>query len=792
MRLPTPSPPHLPIYLGNGLGILVALAAGLVPMRMAFAQSDAQYGQIGADTQPTTDAGMVGDARTATADVQPPPVEASLASQEGPSTEDKSVVPDKEVVEVLGAIQGQDLATLDLETLLQNVVVTATKTEIKEDEAPAITTVIGREEIQRWGYQSVEDALHHVTGVYIINDQIVPNIAVRGISGGLRSESGLVKLMIDGRAVAFRSTAGNWLGPELIPMSAIQQIEVIRGPASSLYGADAFLGVINVVTRRPDQVEGGEISAIFNQNGLHSQVIDFTLGATHGNWQFLTAYKTSDLDHSGLRLPASSPAPKLPSYAPADLRAHDMTDTSMVTFTRVTYQLGKRGSISATAYYSKFDRVAEFADWQQLTHNLDSNGRQNGTIISLKQAHLGLTADLVLTPTLNLRANGTIFKGGPTARDRIEIGSDLFYVRRAFGYRGAEAGVEAAWHPNTTLNVLLGVGILQDYEDLPTVYDVLKSNIGDKEGERAGNEILATGTSGEKYFGNIGANALVMWSPYTRITFTGGLRYDRHSVYGDKVSGRLGGVAKLLSNLHLKILYGSAFKAPSPQLLYGSPLTSGDIEGNEDLKPSYIHTVEGQISWRPNRHLLMTTGVAYSYLLDQATFAQRGINQVALNISKVGSISWESELRFDYKRKLAAFGNLVINQTRSSSSEDNYVAYLSNYQNIAYPKVTGNMGVSAEIPRLPLRIGTKVTYVGIRRSSSANTLEAGGKYDLKAYHLIDATIRSVGLHIFGQKETTLMLVLRNLSDSTYADPGFAGIDYPQHGRTFLFQANQEF
>jgi len=179
-------------------------------------------------------------------------------------------------------------------------------------------------------------------------------------------------------------------------------------------------------------------------------------------------------------------------------------------------------------------------------------------------------------------------------------------------------------------------------------------------------------------------------------------------------------------------------------------------------------------------------------LLDQAAFAQRGINQVALNISRVGSISWESELRFDYKRKLAAYGNLTINHTVSSFSEDTYVANLSSYSNAAYPVVVANTGVSAEIPRLPLRAGVEVSAVGSRPSSTANTLEAGGRYALSPYVLVGGSVRTRGLHLIGQKETTLSLIGRNLGNAHYADPGFAGIDYPQLGRTLLLQASQEF
>jgi iron complex outermembrane receptor protein len=759
------------------------------PAGSAVAQTDALPPT---DTRPA-DAGTapVEIGAPAEAEVGVPALPASEPWAPPPAEENGTAV-ENEVVDMLSAIKGQDLSELDLAALLENVVVTATKSEIGEDRAPAITTVIDREEIQRWGYQSVDEVLRHVAGVYVVNDHIIPNLAVRGISGGLRSESGLVKVMIDGHSVAFRSTAGNWLGAELVPLSAVQQIEIIRGPASSLYGADAFLGVINVVTRRPDQMQGGEIALVGNHEGGNTWGQDMAIGASSAGWQFLASLKTSAEDRSGLQLPASSPSPKLPSYAPADLRARDMTLDSTVALARASYAFGRRTSLALTGYLSEIDRAAEFADWEQLTHNLDSDGHRNGTNISLRQGTLGLNFEAALAPDLDLRVSGLGFYGGPTARDRIEVGSDLFYVRRDFGYRGFDASIETAWHPNDSFNVLLGAGMILDYEDLPTVYDVLKTSLSTATGELAGDEVLASAAMGGKYLSNVGANALVMWSPWSPLTFTGGLRYDHHSVYGDRVSGRLGGVAALRDNLHLKILYGSAFKAPSPQLLYGSPLVPGDIAGNDQLKPSYVHTVEAQLSYRPYRYLLVKSGLAYSYLLDQAAFAQRGINEVALNMSRVGSLSWETELRFDYRRKLAAYANLTINHTVVRLSEDNYVADLSSGSNAAYPVVVANAGASAEIPRLPLRASAELSYVSSRRSSSANTLEAGGEYELPAYVLLGGCLRTVGLHLLAHKETTLVLVLRNLANVRYADPGFAGIDYPQLGRTGMLQAIQAF
>jgi hypothetical protein len=125
-------------------------------------------------------------------------------------------------------------------------------------------------------------------------------------------------------------------------------------------------------------------------------------------------------------------------------------------------------------------------------------------------------------------------------------------------------------------------------------------------------------------------------------------------------------------------------------------------------------------------------------------------------------------------------------------SDPGYVATLSNYSNASYPVLVANGGVNSEIPFLPVRVGGEVSYVSTRRSSTSNALNAGGRYDLPSYVLLGASIRTRGLHVFGRKETTFMLTARNLACRHYADPGFAGIDYPQLGRSLFLKMPQEF
>jgi outer membrane receptor protein involved in Fe transport len=733
----------------------------------------------------------------------PPPDDASPGEAPTPAPDQpEAAVAPPPAPDAAPRAEGTDgLDGLDLANLLENVVVSATKSAVREDEAPAITTVINREEIRRWGYQSVAEVLKHVAGFYVIDDHIIPNVGIRGVSGGLRSESGLIKVMINGRSVAFRSTAGNWLGAELIPLSAIQQIEIIRGPASSLYGADAFLGIINIVTRRPEVMDGGELSLTgqvqpssandllhFNNFGSGQ---DMAAGTMAGNWEVMLSFRNLTEDRSGLRLPSSSPAPSVPPYAPADLKARQLVQASRVALGTLSYHFGERATATLTGYYSGIDRGAEFADWQQLTHNLDASGRDAGTEVSLRQGFVNLGVTFAATPKLDLSLNVMAFAGGPTGRDRIEVGSDFYYVKREFGYSGMEIEAEGNWRPHHALSILTGAGVISDRQKLPLIYHVLKSSFGDS---HAGDRQLASGEVGDVYLWNPGARVLAIWKPVPRFTLTSGLRYDYHNIYKGQWSARLGGVVTLAPNLHAKLLYGSAFKAPSPQLLYGSPITVGDISGNRTLSPSFVNTVETQLSYRPTPFAQLTTGFAFSDLHDQAEFAHVGLNQVAQNISGVRSISWETELKLDYRRILAAYGNVSLNRTWRRLDQPGYVAGLTHYDNIAYPAMVANAGASALSPWLwlPLRLSVEGSFVTARPSSGTNTLELGREYFLDPYFLLGATLSTVGIQLLPSGETVVSVTARNLLDTRVVDPGFAGIDYPQLRRTVMLQLRQEF
>src|ERR1700691_5878556 len=120
----------------------------------------------------------------------------------------------------------------------------------KVTEAPASVTIITSEEIQKHGYRTLADILRNVRGFYVSYDRNYSYLGVRGF--GLPGQyNNTITLLVDGHRLNDDIYDGLLLGTDFpIDVDLIDRVEVIRGPNSSLYVASAFLGVINIITKR--------------------------------------------------------------------------------------------------------------------------------------------------------------------------------------------------------------------------------------------------------------------------------------------------------------------------------------------------------------------------------------------------------------------------------------------------------------------------------------------------------------------------------------------------------------
>lgn len=125
----------------------------------------------------------------------------------------------------------------------------ASKSSLTVDDAPASVTVITREELRAFGYQTLPEALQAVRGFFLADDRIYTYIGVRGFQppGDLNTR---ILILWDGHPVNDVWAGQGFSARDLeVDLSGIERIEVVRGPASILFGTGAFFGVINVVPR---------------------------------------------------------------------------------------------------------------------------------------------------------------------------------------------------------------------------------------------------------------------------------------------------------------------------------------------------------------------------------------------------------------------------------------------------------------------------------------------------------------------------------------------------------------
>lgn len=654
---------------------------------------------------------------------------------------------------------------LDLEALLSPQVEVATKRRQSLSEAPAVIEVITAEDMRVRGYQSVAEALRAVPGFYVVDDSFLPSVGIRGIPSGQRAWSRIVKVMIDGLPVSYRPDASNFLGPELIPLELIKRIEIVRGPGSALYGADAFLGVINVVTQSGEDLAGSRLST---QAGTYAQnaqgLASLSLGEPlpWGNSELTLGGMLGFAERSGLALAGTSPLA-------STLGATTVNDRSQP---RTAYgRLGRigtpLGALSLDGGYQRVDAGGEFQDWRPLTHQSRLSLENRFARAVLRG---GLTENVATTLSLGYS------HGSPSPEDRIGIGRDDYLIRRQMASEGWDVAAEAMLNLNSRDSLTVGADWSQTHHQLPTYFDVFTAT-----SPRAGQELQDGPAGTSRQFTNLGlySQGIVHLGPSLGLTL--GLRGDTHSVYGNVLNSRLGLVSPLADGLSAKILYGTSFKAPSSQQLFGRPLVFGDIIGNTSLKPERAQTVEAALNYQPTHGWDLVAGTYYTHVTDKVGFVTQGGNPKAINQNQLDSLGVEGGMKWQGKG-FFAMANLSLQQTVSQAL---LLDEISDSEGLAeaYPALMANVGFG--MPLGDFTAYLEAHHVGLVPSTQSNFANNGHvSYAIPASTTTDLTLSSREWTL-GAGSIRGSVKVYNLLDAPSIQPGFGGVDYPALGRTIL-------
>lgn len=683
-------------------------------------------------------------------------------------------------------------AMADLESQLTGIVVSSTKVAQKASKTPAVVTVVSADEIQARGYTSLADILRPVPGFYDVHDLVFHNLGVRGISGGARANGNVIKVMIDGHPVDFRADTGNFFGEELVPVEAIERVEIIRGPASALYGANAFLGVVNVITRSGDAAKGVRVGLRGNLvRGNPGFGLTATLGHKEGPLDVFLAAGLDWMDRSGLALPAQSPVlnravwpPPATPFAERGLSRND-TNRPRSVLARVGLEGVAGGKLSLLATVQNLDTAGEFQDFGTLYH---------GTRISLLNQNYRLSWEATPHERVSLQLTGHYFSGTPTRDEHFHVGrADSLLLRRVgadgFGFT-AEGRVRATDWLNVTVggDLVKETHLLQHYDSLLTA-DLMASD---------GSTLRPKGTITPlqaplppREFLNLAAYAQAIVTLGTSWSATVGGRLDSHTLYGLNPNGRLGLVyAPDDSPLSLKLLYGSSFKAPSAVQLFTQPMGLGDIQGNSQLKSQWAHTVELSAGYAlPGDRGELLANLFGTDVLGRVEFVQNGLFLQAINLPFERVVGGELSARVKIIQPLQVKLSAGIARTIARETGGVLVG-LPEVTNPLFPTVQVHLLADYRLPWAGLRLSAEGSFISARSASQPNAVANGAAYVLPAYFNTAAALSTAGQKWFGDRETSASLRVSNLLGTQWVDPGYAGIDVPTQGRTVMLSIVQ--
>lgn len=663
-------------------------------------------------------------------------------------------------------------------------VVSVTRTKQSLADAPAVISVITAQDIRNRGYRDVGEAVNSLPGFDALHDYTSYNMGVRGVNGGLRARSNILKVLIDNQPIAFRSNNENWLGQELIPIEAVERIEVIRGPSSAVYGANAFLGVINIITKQGESAEGGVVA--LNGNLVQENPgggVSAMYGNRIGNIDFMVSAQSQLTDRSGLQPTGANNDPDLlPTNAGA---TEDDTYFPASFFGKLTYNTNTGGQLGLDVNYQRLDVAGEMQDWALLTH-------QNYISLSNYWVRGRYTQDFAQ----NFRANvsATYAGGGPNGDEELyaNAGSNianLEYYTRDYGYNGVDAAADISYTFNDINSITIGADLSNDWQT-PQVYNRVLEDGTEELADLGANR--DADTLGTQTFTNAGVFLQGIVYPFqiagvvnSLETFglTVGGRFDYNNIYENVGNYRAGLVYKPFESIYTKLLFGTSFRAPTPQQIYSGIIASGTAFGNPDLNPERANTAEFAVGGNIGQFFNFNVSGFFSNIQDRIFLVPGAPNPTYQNVGDIEAFGSEVELRARSKFNLDAYVNFSLQQnslTLDQTLIDEYnieEAQEDELSTSLYPETMAKFGINYKVPAAFLQFNLEGRYFTGRQASQQNIDRASGAfeylpYELDSYFLLDFMLASHEVRLVGGNLTRIEFRVNNLLDTEYFFPGF--------------------
>ncbi|MBN1982239.1 MAG: TonB-dependent receptor [Chitinivibrionales bacterium] len=477
---------------------------------------------------------------------------------------------------------------------LEKMVVTATRTLRRLSQTSASVSIIDRAQIDASSAKNIDDLLKTKPGIQIkrpvgLAEGIPSDIIIRGIPGSLGSSRMLT--LVDGMPTNASGTPFLFINE--VPLEAIRSIEVVRGPYSSLYGANAFSGVVNVLTKEITTTP--EMTAVFETTYPFLTMDQYLSNDISMRRAMRQSLKQSLWSGSATAGGGNQTARLFASAGLRSIGNYFMRDSAMAKKVDTIHQK----SIDNHDYY----------DVRALCKAAVNAG---GTEISLQTRYyanelgFGKTSNLAVSRDIITKGQKIIIgpevKLFPNDMTTIVIGG---FIRRLIGEFYNEGKISSdlfipTYWKSTTIDWQMQTTLTFDLKPDHTIIagaDFLSN--GAQFGAMVNDSShvpLPNSLAKDVTIMNGGAFIQDEMFFFDRhFIFIPGIRGDYHSTFGGVISPKLGMVYNVLKQLRLRSSFGYAFRAPTLSELYMPDVTMQPnviFRGNPAVKPEHLWTVE--------------------------------------------------------------------------------------------------------------------------------------------------------------------------------------------------------
>ncbi|MEB7885708.1 ligand-gated channel protein [Serratia fonticola] len=439
------------------------------------------------------------------------------------------------------------------------MVVTASGFQQRIQDSPATISVIPRQQLETRAYRDVTDALKDVPGVVVTGGASSSDISIRGMS------SKYTLILIDGKRVDTRGTRPNsdnagieqgWLPP----LQAIERIEVVRGPMSSLYGSDAMGGVINIITRKTSTTK----------DWVGSLQGDATIQEDRdsGDIYQTNAYASGPLIDGLLGLRVNG------------LFSHRGED-------HFTNGFNEQRMRSGTAVFSLTPDEKNDFDFE-IGRSLQDRNSTPGKSVALENCRKGVCKPNSSSDNLYTRNNYSITHNG-----YYDFGNSTSYVQR-----------EETNNPGRNMKMYNTIFNTQTQFDLGSHMLNLGGQYRYEKLSDGGNQLEAADGLDQLTRWSWALFAEDEWALTNDFSLTTGIRMDRDQNYGSHWTPRMYGVWHLTEMWTVKGGVSAGYRSPDLRQssanwgqITGGGVSNGIIVGNPNLKPEKSISEEVGILW---------------------------------------------------------------------------------------------------------------------------------------------------------------------------------------------------